>query len=64
MLVEVDETQRVRNWRQEQLERAGFSGFAAFQIGIRLDVDYHRAIEMLAHGATETLVIALLVDDD
>ena len=58
-----DEQTRVRRWRQECLEAAGFGEFTAFRLAMRLDVDYRKAIDMLRGGASEAQVTDLLIDD-
>lgn len=39
---------RVRKWRQQQLEQAGYSEFSAFRVAMRFDIDLHMAVDLIA----------------
>lgn len=57
-----EEWLRVRKWRETQLVAGGFSDFGAFRLALLPGLDYHKALAMLAGGATETQVLDLLID--
>jgi len=61
--VEIVETEleRVESWRAQALERAGFDSDAAKAIAARLDVDLHRAIQLLENGCTPELALRILL---
>jgi hypothetical protein len=51
----------VEAWRFEELQRAGYSAFAAKQLATRLDVDLHRAVDLLRGGCGEELALQILL---
>jgi hypothetical protein len=55
------ELERVERWRTEELLRAGYDPVAATDLASRLDVDLHRAIELLEHGCPAELAIRILL---
>ncbi|HVS85250.1 MAG TPA: hypothetical protein VHD91_06435 [Gaiellaceae bacterium] len=61
--VEIVETEleRVERWRAEALERAGYDSDAAKALAARLEVDLHRAIELLENGCTPELALRILL---
>jgi hypothetical protein len=60
-LVDETELERVARWRAEELERAGYDPHAAAQLAARLDVDLHRAVELLQHGCPTELALRILL---
>lgn len=59
-----DEGAKVRLWRQECLERAGFSEFTAFRLAMRLDIPKERAIHYLRDLAmSEQQIVDELIED-
>jgi hypothetical protein len=55
------EIERIERWRAEALERAGYSPDAAREIAARLDVDLHRATDLLAQGCSQDLALRILL---
>ncbi len=55
------EVERVERWRAEELMRAGYDPAAAAQLAARLDIDLHRAGELLAQGCTQDLALRILL---
>ncbi len=55
------ETERVEQWRAEELERAGYTARDAAQLAQRFDVDLHRATEMVERGCTHELAMRILL---
>jgi hypothetical protein len=51
----------VEAWRLEELRRAGYSALAAKELAARLDVDLHRAADMLRSGCGEELALRILL---
>lgn len=51
----------VEAWRLEELQRAGYSAFAAKELAARLDIDLHRAVDMLRGGCGEELALRILL---
>jgi len=61
--IELDsEEMRVRKHRQRFLERAGFSEFSAFRLGMRFDIPKERAADLLAKSGDEAWVMDQLID--
>ncbi|HET7573027.1 MAG TPA: hypothetical protein VFJ77_10230 [Gaiellaceae bacterium] len=54
------ELERVERWRAQALERAGYEHADAVELGSRLDVDLHRAIELLESGCPPELAVRIL----
>ena len=54
------EQERVARWRAEALERAGFESDAAAELASRVDVDLHRAIELLERGCPPETALRIL----
>src|SRR5215207_9882061 len=54
------EQDRVARWRAEALERAGFASDAAAELAARVDVDLHRAIELLERGCPPDTALRIL----
>lgn len=55
------ELERVERWRAEELMRAGFDPSAASELASRLDVDLHRAIDLLDRGCPADLALRILL---
>ncbi len=51
----------VEAWRLEELQRAGYSAFAAKELAARLDIDLHRAVDLLRSGCGEELALQILL---
>jgi hypothetical protein len=51
----------VEAWRLEELQRAGYSAYAAKELAVRHDVDLHRAADMLRSGCGEELALRILL---
>jgi len=58
--LEVDE---VFEWRQQQLETAGFDRFPAFRLAMT-GCDWHQAAAMLRAGASQEQVLDMFLDYD
>jgi hypothetical protein len=59
--VRPSEQELVEQWRAEELERAGYPRVAAAELAKRVDVDLHRAAELLQRGCTPELALKILV---
>ena len=55
------ELERIEAWRAEELERAGYASRDATRIAARLDVDLHRAIDLLEKGCPPDLAVEILL---
>ena len=55
------ELERVGRWRADALERAGYDTADAQALAARLDVDLHRAIQLLEQGCTPELALRILL---
>jgi hypothetical protein len=55
------ERERIARWRKEELERAGFERAAASLVAARLDVDLHRATDLLRAGCSPELALEILL---
>ena len=60
-VLEDTEQQQIELWRTEELERAGYSHRAAGRLATRLDVDLHRAIQLLERGCSPELALKILL---
>ena len=56
-----DEIERVERWRQDELERAGYSRDAARDIARKHEVDLHVAVEMIERGCPPELAAKILL---
>lgn len=54
------ESERVERWRRERLELAGYSPLAAAELATRLDVDLHRAVDLVKGGCPPDLAEQIL----
>jgi hypothetical protein len=55
------EERRVLGWRYEELVRAGYAERQAMRLADRMDVDLHRAIELLRAGCPPATAIRILL---
>jgi hypothetical protein len=56
-----DEREQVRRWRILQLERAGYNRYDAFVLSGDLQVDLHRAQELLERGCPAPVALQILL---
>ena len=52
---------RVVHWRKRELERAGYDETAAQRLAERLEVDLHRAIDLLKQGCPSETALRILL---
>jgi len=55
------EIEKVVRWRAETLERAGFEAVVALELASRVEVDLHRAIELLERGCSPETAARILL---
>jgi hypothetical protein len=55
------EGERIRRWRAEELERAGYGREAAAELAARADVDLHLAIELIERGCPAATALRILL---
>jgi hypothetical protein len=55
------ELERVERWRVDELLRAGFDPAAAVTLSTRLDIDLHRATELIDRGCSSELALQILL---
>jgi hypothetical protein len=55
------ELERVERWRAEELVRAGYDPAGAADLSSRLDIDLHRATELLERGCPAELALQILL---
>jgi hypothetical protein len=55
------ERDRVVRWRADELERAGYGTDAAREIADRLDIDLHRATDLLRDGCPADTAVRILL---
>ena len=55
------EAERIERWRAEELERAGYNARDAQKLAQRHDVDLHRAVDLIRHGCSPDLALAILL---
>jgi hypothetical protein len=60
-MIHDSELTQVERWRIAELERAGYEPHAAKALGSRLDVDLHRAVDLLHRGCTPELALQILL---
>ena len=56
-----DETVDVIRWRFSQLARSGYGIEDAITLATHLDVDLHRAADLVARGCTPSLALRILL---
>jgi hypothetical protein len=52
---------RVVDWRKRELERAGYPEAAARRLAERLEIDLHRAIDLLRQGCPPETAVRILL---
>jgi hypothetical protein len=55
------ELERVERWRADELMRAGFDPSSAVELAARLDIDLHRATELVDRGCSPELALQILL---
>ena len=55
------ELARVIDWRRRELQRAGYDDEAAREIAERLEIDLHRAIDLLKSGCPHETAVRILL---
>jgi len=55
------EKQRVVSWRAEELQRAGYTAFAADVLAVHTEVDLHRAVSLPRNGCPHDLALKILL---
>lgn len=55
------ELARVVDWRKQELERGGYDEHSAQRIAERMDVDLHRAIDLLKSGCPLDTAVRILL---
>ena len=58
---EETEIERIERWRQEELERAGYSPADATLLAASLEVDLHTAVALLERGCAHELALNILL---
>ena len=58
---EETEIERIERWRQEELERAGYSPADAALLAASLEVDLHTAVALLERGCDHELALNILL---
>jgi hypothetical protein len=59
-IIETEE-ERVVDWREEELLRAGYPAPAARRLALRHDVDLHRAVDLVRAGCDPKLALRILL---
>jgi len=60
-LLHETELTQVERWRIDELERAGYEPQAAKTLASRLDIDLHRAVDLLHRGCSPELALQILL---
>lgn len=55
------EQERVVDWREEELLRAGYPAAAAHRLARRHDVDLHHAVDLVRAGCSPELAVRILL---
>ena len=55
------EDDRVARWRAEALRHAGYAPEAAAELAARMDVDLHRAIDLVERGCPPETALRILL---
>ena len=58
---QITETDRVALCRAEELERVGYSVFAAAALAVRRDVDLHTAVALIKKGCPHDTAVRILL---
>jgi hypothetical protein len=56
-----DAAVEVLSWRLDTLERAGYSSAVALELAARVDIDLHRAVELVLAGCSPELALKILI---
>lgn len=56
----MDEVTRIINWRQDELQEAGYDANQASLVAHRLDVDLHTACDLLGAGCPPDQAVLIL----
>ena len=56
-----DETELIKAWRAEALERAGYVPSEAAELAARHDIDLHQAVDLLKRGCPSDLALQILL---
>jgi hypothetical protein len=59
--VDGSESERVAAWREAELLRAGYDSEAAHLVALRVDIDLHRAVEIVQRGCGVELALEILL---
>jgi hypothetical protein len=60
-MIHDSELTQVERWRIAELERAGYEPHAAKALASRLDVDLHRAVDLVHRGCAPELALQILL---
>ncbi len=60
-MVYQSETDRIQQWRHEELERAGYDPESALVLAASNDVDLHSAVNLLRRGCSVDLALQILL---
>jgi hypothetical protein len=55
------EAARIERWRQEELERAGYSADQAAELAASPRVDLHQAIDLVERGCSPEVALQILL---
>ncbi|MGH3066942.1 MAG: hypothetical protein ACRDOF_11665 [Gaiellaceae bacterium] len=55
------EIDRVEQWRQEELERAGYDHKSAFLLATSHEIDLHTAVDLRTRGCSVELALTILL---
>jgi hypothetical protein len=55
------DTEEIRHWRLEQLQRAGYGRREARVLARRVEVDLHQAINLVSRGCSPELALRILL---
>jgi len=57
----VSETDRIEQWRHQELERAGYDPESALVLAASHDVDLHAAVDLMKRGCSIDLALQILL---
>lgn len=52
---------RVRRWRSQQLQQAGYSPIDALVLSRRTDIDLHLALDLIVRGCPPETAVQILI---
>jgi hypothetical protein len=61
VVLEETELERIRQWRADELERAGYAPDAASELAARQDIDLHLAVGLVQQGCSPDLALQILL---